>query len=223
MSKETRISAVFLASLCVASCSSQTPVQYADVGSAKQWSANTQDKSGRIPYLYKRTSGWAHYDTVIVEPVMLYTAADNQLGDLTIGEIMTLKQKMDSEFKQALAHHFKVSDKLGGVPHALRIRITLTGAERNTAFLTTASRFDIGLGSYNLVQAARDKRGTFSGSIYYTVEVYDETSGELLQSFLTQQYPTVYNMGATHGSLSAAQAGITRGAVALADELAQHR
>lgn len=223
MSKEARISAVFLASLSLLSCTSQTPVQYADIGSAHQWGPNTKDTSARVPYSYKQSSSWGRYDRVIIEPVILYTSADNQLGDLNIGEIMLLKKNMGSEFKNALIHYFKVSHSPGGVPGAMRIRITLTGAERNTAFLTTFSRFDIGMGSYNLVQAARDKRGTFSGSVYYTVEVYDEASDRLLQSFVTQQYPKVYDISATRGALSAAQAGIRRGAVALADELSQHR
>lgn len=223
MSNETGLSLAFLICLGVAGCASQAPVPYTEIASAPHWSANTEDSSGRMPYSYKRTSGWGHYDAVIVEPVMLYSAADNQLGDLNIGEAMLLKKQMDTDFKQALSRYFKVSDKLGGVPRAMRIRITLTGAERNTAFLTPFSRFDLGMGSYNLVQAARDKRGTFSGSIFYTVEIYDEASDQLLQSFVAQQYPKVYDLGATHGSLTAAQAGISRGAAALADELSQHR
>lgn len=223
MSKETGISIAFLVCLGVAGCASQAPVPYSEIASAPQWRANTEDSTGRMPYAYKRTSNWGHYDTVIVEPVMLYSAADNQLGDLNIGEAMALKKQMDTAFRQALSRYFVVSDKLGGVPHALRIRVTLTGAERNTAFMTTFSRFDLGMGPYNLVQAARDKRGTFSGSVFYTVEVYDEASDQLLQSFVAQQYPKVYDLSATRGSLTAAQAGITRGANALADELSQHR
>ena len=75
------------------------------------------------------------------------------------------------------------------------------------------------MGSYNLVQAARDREGTFTGSVSYAVEIYDASTPQLLESYVSRLYPKVYDISSTFGRLAAAQAGISCGAEELVDIL----
>lgn len=58
-----------------------------------------------------------------------------------------------------------------------------------------------------------------TGSVIYTVEIFDAATSRLLSAFVTKQYPSPYNIGASVGSLAAAQAGIDKGADALMAQL----
>ena len=68
------------------------------------------------------------------------------------------------------------------------------------------------MGSYNLVQSMRGHSGTFTGSVTYAVEIYDASTSQLLESYITRQYPTVYDISSTFGAFTAAKTGIGNGA-----------
>lgn len=145
-----------------------------------------------------------------MEPVVIYRGADNQFGDLSEADRKILADYMYAQFSQHLATRFTPTDK----PSAgtLRIRLTLTGAVKNTPVLGTFSRVDVAGLVYNGVQTARDGEGSFTGSVMYAVEIFDARSNQLLGSFVAKQYPKPTNIGASMGDLAAAKAGIDRGA-----------
>lgn len=99
------------------------------------------------------------------------------------------------------------------------MKLTLTGADTTTPVLGTLSRFDIAGGIYNGVQTVRGREGTFTGFVTYSVEIYDAASNRLLNAYVTKQYPSPWNIGASVGSLSAAKTGIDKGADALIAQL----
>ncbi|MBC9208343.1 DUF3313 domain-containing protein [Roseomonas aerophila] len=102
-------------------------------------------------------------------------------------------------------------------PNTLRIRLTLAGAA-TTPVLSTVTRFDIGGGLYNGVQAARGGEGLFISSASYAVEIFDAASNTLLDAFVAKQYPNAYNIPAGIGSLAAARTGIDKGAEELLEQ-----
>jgi hypothetical protein len=205
-------------SVGLSGCAGHPSIPYQELATAHQLQTSDQVESGRTPLQYTPSIDWRIFKKIIVEPVIIYTGSDNNFGDQTIGEVMLLKKDLEVEARKALSSNYQVSTRPAGDPYTLRVRLTLTGAEKNVPLLTTFSRFDIGLGSYNAFNSMRDTRGTFSGSVYFAVEVFNE-SDQLLMAYVTQQYPTVYNIAATKGSLTAAQAGIVRGAQVLATKL----
>jgi hypothetical protein len=69
------------------------------------------------------------------------------------------------------------------------------------------------------VQTFRGKEGTFTGFVIYSVEVYDASTNRLLSAYVTKQYPSPWNIGASFGALSAAKTGIEKGADALVAQL----
>ncbi|AZG86446.1 DUF3313 domain-containing protein [Pseudomonas syringae pv. pisi str. PP1] len=213
--KHMKLSVLLLLGFLAAGCASHEPSPYSGIESSLEMRPNEQDSTGRIPFKYTTAVNWNKYDQIMLEPVVIYTGVDAQFSGLERKDRITLANDMTVKFSEALGRHFRFTATPGR--GTLRIRLTLTGAETTVVGLSTFSRFDIGMGSYNLVQAARDRKGTFTGSVSYAVEIYDASTSRLLASYVTRQYPKVYDIGSTFGSLSAAQAGISRGA----DELVE--
>ena len=54
-----------------------------------------------------------------------------------------------------------------------------------------------------------------TGSVIYTVEIFDAATSRLLGAFVSKQYPNAYNIKASVGPLAAAEAGLDKGADAL--------
>ncbi|NWA24395.1 DUF3313 domain-containing protein [Pseudomonas gingeri] len=199
--------------LTMAGCAGTPPSLYSGIDSSARLAPNTEDDSGRVPYSYKANVDWNHYSAVILEPVTVYQAPDNQFGDLTQADRQTLARYMHSQFSERLKERFKLTRI--STPNTLRVKLTLTGAQTTTPFLGTFTRFDLAGGPYNIVQSIRGKEGTFTGSVFFSVEIYDAATNRLLNAYVTKQYPNSLNIGATRGSLSAAQTGIDKGAEAL--------
>ncbi len=220
MNKKTTCAVLLLVSV-VAGCAEKAPYPYANIETSKKLRINDGDESGRVPFRYSTTRNWSQYKNVIIDPVVVYSGKDSQFDDVDDSEKKQLSVLMDKEFRSALAEDFSIIN--APQPNTLRLRLILTGAEKSTPFLSTFSRFDLGFGVYNIVNASRDKKGTFTGSVYYAVEIYDASNSRLLETYVTHQYPKVYNIGSTFGSLTAAQAGITRGATELAERLSNNK
>ncbi|MCR8718479.1 DUF3313 domain-containing protein [Pseudomonas syringae] len=212
-----KLAGLLLLGFVVTGCASHEPSPYSGIESSLEMRPNKQDSSGRIPFKYSTSVNWNQYDKIMLEPVVIYSGADAQFSDLERKDKTALANDMTVKFSEALGKHFRFADT--PARGTLRIRLTLTGAETTVAGLSTFSRFDIGMGSYNLVQASRDREGTFTGSVSYAVEIYDASTSQLLESYVTRQYPKVYDISSTFGRLSAAQAGISRGAEELVEVL----
>jgi hypothetical protein len=203
------------ACLMLAACASPDPVSYKDIASASYLRPNPKDEAGHIPYIYAQPVDWRSYSKAVIDPVEIYRGPDNQFGDMSQDDRAELAAYMQAEFSKALMSRFTPASQAG--PGTLRIKLTLTGAETNTAVLSTFTRFDIAGALYNGVQAVRGHEGLMTGSVLYVVELYDGASNRLLEAFVTKQYPGAYNIGAGIGSLAAAKTGLDKGAEALAE------
>ena len=198
-------------------CASQKPVAYSGIASASYLQTNVDDKTGRIPYTYSRQVNWRSYTGVIVDPVEIYRGSDNQFGDMNDEEKLDLANYMQKTFADRLAKRFAISNGNSNQPGrgTLRVKLILTGAETTTPFLGQFVHFDIGGNVYNGVEAATGGKSAFGGSVSFAVEVYDSASGQLLNAYVSKQYPNAMNLAASFGSLGAARTGIDKGADAL--------
>jgi hypothetical protein len=104
-------------------------------------------------------------------------------------------------------------------PDTLRVRLTLTGVETSTPVLSTVTRVTPAGLVLNAGLAAADKKGTFSGSVSYAVELSDASTGELLNAYVTNQSANALNVVASFGPLDAARGGVRAGADQLRDKL----
>ena len=210
--------------LCIATvaatlvgCASTRPVAYRDLASSAHLRANTQDKSGRIPYIYSEPVDWHQFTHVIVEPALVYQGPDAQFKKISAEDKNEVAQYMQAQFSAKLAERFQLGQDPS--PGTLRVRVTLTGMKASTPFVSTFTHFDLAGGPYNAVQAARGKEGMMMGWVNYAVEIYDASTDRLLSAFVERQYPNAMNVKSTFGSLSAAKTGIRKGADELVAQL----
>ncbi|GLU35717.1 DUF3313 domain-containing protein [Trinickia caryophylli] len=211
--------AIFLsaaAALTLTACAGVQPVAYSGISSSPQMTRNAGDNSGKVPYQFTAPVVWSRYTKVIVDPVVIYQGADNQFGDIKSEDRSALASYMGKTFSGKLATRFSVVQQPG--PNTLRVKLTLTGAEKTTALVGQFMHFDLAGNLYNGVQSIRGGQGAFSGSVSYAVEVYDSVSGQLLKAYVSKQYPNAMNLPAAFGSLGAAKTGIDKGADALVAE-----
>ena len=202
--------------LCAAAagCASIAPAPYSEMASSAYLAP---DASDRVPYRYSTAVNWRAYNKVILEPVVIYRGKDHQFGDMSDKDRATLAAYMQNSFVDRLRSRFTLVYVRG--PNTLRVRLTLTGAVANTPVLGTLSRFDLAGAVYNGVQAARDGEGMMTGSVIYGVEIFDAPSSRLIGAYVTKQYPNAYDIKASVGALTAATAGIDKGADAFLAQL----
>jgi hypothetical protein len=197
----------------ITGCASTQPVAYGGLASSPQLQPNTGDTSGRMPYNYSTQVNLRDYTNLIIDPVTVYRGADGQFEEVTDQEKAMLAGYMQTEFEERLRGRFRISREPGW--NTLRLKLTLTGAKSSTRFLSTASRFDLAGGPYNLVQSIRGKEGAFTGSVSYAVELYDASTNLLVSAYVSKQYPSPMNISASLGKMDASKAGIRNGADAL--------
>lgn len=204
--------------IAAAGCSSTSPVKYSGLEATSYMKLNTAGDSRQVPFLYAVPVDWSKYHSITVEPVAIYRGSDAQFKDLPQKDRRHLADYMQAEFTLALAEKFTVNTFDRGAP-ALRLSLTLTGADTTPQFVGTLTKFDLAGGPYNIVQSVRGGRGLMSGYVNYVVEVKDASTGELLLAYVAEQYPNAMNIGATFGSLSAAETGVDKGAEQLLKKL----
>ncbi len=211
---------ILTAAIAVVGCSSTSPVKYSGIESSSRMTANPTEDSDRIPFRYVVPVNWSKYRSITVDPVEIYSGSDAQFNDLSQDDRRRLADYMHKKFSEGLATKFTVGAPAGNSP-ALRLRLTLTGADTTPQVIGTFTKFDLAGGPYNIVQSVRGGRGLMSGYVNYAVEVKDAATNQLLLAYVAEQYPNAMNVGATFGSLSAAETGIDKGADQLLDKLQQ--
>jgi hypothetical protein len=207
--------------LLASGCSSTQPLRYTNLDSSTRLSQTAQERKSRMPYRYADRTDRSRYELAYLPAVEVYDGPDAQFEKIGPQDRRLLADYMHQAFEEELAKAFVMTD--AAEPGALRIQLTLTGAKPSKKFLAAASRFDMGGAPYNLVQSIRGKEGAMSGSVMYAVEVYDASSGKLLEAYVSKQYPNAMNVKANIGALSASKVGIQRGAQDLVALLAKSR
>ncbi|CAB3726843.1 DUF3313 domain-containing protein [Paraburkholderia rhynchosiae] len=207
-----------VATLCMAlvGCSSVQPVAYSGLASSSELKTEPQNSSVRMPYRYATQVDWRRYKRIVIDPVAIYRGADDQFGDMGDQDKTTLANYAQSAFAKKLGKRFEVASDSGA--STLRLKVTLTGAGTTTPVLGPFTHFDIGGNLYNGVQAIRGREAAFSGYVIYAVELRDASTNQLLQAYVTKQYPNAMNLAAAFGSLGAAKTGIDKGADELAEQ-----
>jgi hypothetical protein len=203
--------------LVLSACAGVQPVPYSGISSSAQLRQNHDEDAAKVPYKYTAATVWSRYTQVQLDPVVVYQGSDNQFGDLKADDRALLADYMGNKFSEKLAARFQIVQQPG--PNTLRIKLTLTGAEKTKLLVGQFMHFDLAGNLYNGVQSVRGGQGAFSGSVSYAVEVYDSSNGHLLKAYVSKQYPNAMNLVAAFGSLGAAKTGVDKGADALVTEL----
>lgn len=207
--------------LCVAGvtgCATTKPVDYRNLDSAAQLAPNPQDKNGHMPFYYSAADAQlGTYTRIMLDPVAVYSGADEQFGKLSDTDRQKLAVYMQAQFDHALGQKYTLTSVPG--PQTLRIHLTLTGASTTVPVLSTVKQVMPVGAVLGTVKSVADKPSRLLGSVTYAVEIYDSQSHRLLRAFVAKQYPAAENIPASLGSLSAAETGIKKGAEAFVAQL----
>lgn len=222
LTKQLSRSLILIAVIAAVGCSSTSPVKYSGIQATSRMTPNTADDSDRIPFRYTAPVDWSKYRSITIDPVEIYGGSDAQFNDLSQEDRRNLADYMQKKFADVLREKFTVNNSAGNTP-SLRLKLTLTGADTTPQVVGTFTKFDLAGGPYNIVQSVRGGRGLMSGYVNYAVEVKDAATGELLLAYVAEQYPNAMNVGATFGSMSAAETGVDKGAEQLLEKLRQDR
>jgi NAD(P)-dependent dehydrogenase (short-subunit alcohol dehydrogenase family) len=204
----------------LAACAS-TPINYEGLASASQLQKNPHGQ-GEVPLLYKAPGvNLARYSAVILDPVTIYSGPDAQF-DTTFRKAgpegrKTIANYMEQQFAAKLATKYALVQ--AAAPDAMRVHVTLTGAESNTPVMSVVSMAPPYGTVISALVTVMGQQGQFCGSVTYAVEVRDSETNTLLQAFVSKRYPWAVNPLDSFGSYAAAKAGVRKGADALLAQL----
>ena len=169
--------------------------------------------TGAFTYVDK-SHDFSPYRRLLVEQVVVYTAADHGFGDIPDAERTRMATFIDAQARLILARtQYPIATEPG--PDVLRLRLTLVGMTPSRAMLQGMT-YVIPVGAaLNLVKGASGGSGTFMGSVTLAGEFYDAMAGNLLAGFVATRSPNALNVTALSSSYEAAG----QGAVSLLEDL----
>lgn len=159
-----------------------------------------QDKPGSESWTYAQPkSVFAKYRTVIVEPTTVYNGPDAQFdGSISMADRQKFANVVTNEIRAELAKTFPAPARAQA--DTLRLKVTLLGAEKTTGGVATATRVTpLGFAT-SAVKSALGKKGSFTGSLLYAVEVFDGSTNELLLAAVRRRTPDPLDVPATLGT-----------------------
>lgn len=137
----------------------------------------------------------ARYTAVQVQPTVVYRGTDAQFEDIPQEDRTRFAQLMTDALREELAKSFRLVQ--APAANTMRLRMTLVGAKKTTGGVgTVSSVMPLGLVT-NVVKSATGKKGTFSGSVLFAIEIFDSRSGDLLAAVVRREAPDALDIKAT--------------------------
>ena len=181
---------VLTASSAVAQTEDHAPV------SLPSSSRMTQDAPGTESWTYSQPREvFAKYRTAIVDPTIVYTGPDAQFQGIDFGDRQKYADIITEQLRQELSKSFPAPAKAQA--DTLRLRVTLLGGQKTQGGIATATRVTpLGFAS-SALKSALGKKGSFTGSLLYAVELSDARSNELLLAAVRRRTPDPLDVPAT--------------------------
>jgi len=174
------------------------PAQARDIPPKAIASSNKliQDKAGSESWTYAQAASvFLKYRTVLVDPTVIYGGADADFDGIDVADRSRFAAIVTDELRSEIGKSFGAPARAG--LDTLRIHTTLLGAQRTKGGIATATRVTpLGFAT-SALKSALGKKGSFTGSILYAVEVYDARTGELLLAAVRRRTPDPLDVPAT--------------------------
>ena len=156
----------------------------------------SQDKPGSESWTYAQPAArFLKYRTVIVEPTAVYQGPDAQFDGIDRADRSKYAAMVTDELRSEIAKSFPTPARAQS--DTLRVRVTIIGAEKTKGGIATATRVTpLGFAS-SALKSALGKTGTFTGSLLYSVELYDAKTNELLLAAVRRRTPDPLDVPAT--------------------------
>jgi hypothetical protein len=135
------------------------------------------------------------YRTVIVEDARVYQGPDAQFDGIDSADRSKYAAIMTQELRSELAKTFPTP--AAAQADTVRVRVTILGATKTKGGLATATRVTpLGFAT-SAVKSAVGRKGSFTGSVLYAVELYDGRTNELLLAAVRRRTPDPLDVPAT--------------------------
>ena len=156
----------------------------------------TQDKPGSESWTYAQPlSRFTRYRTVIVEPTTVYQGADAQFEGIEPADRARYAQIITQELRSEIGKSFPTPAQAQA--DTLRVRVSILGANKTQGGIATATRVTpLGFAT-SALKSALGKKGTLTGSVLYSVELYDAKTSELLLAAVRRRTPDPLDVPAT--------------------------
>lgn len=156
----------------------------------------TQDKPKTESWTYAQPrSVFAKYRSIIIAPTAVYQGADAQFDGIDPANRHRYAAIVTQELQSEIGKSFALVSR----PKAdtLRLQVTILGAQSTKGGLATATRVTpMGFAS-SALKSALGRKGTFTGSLLYAVELYDARTNELLLAAVRRRTPDPLDVPAT--------------------------
>jgi hypothetical protein len=155
-----------------------------------------QDKQGSESWTYAQpVAVFTKYRTVIVDNATVYHGPDAQFDGIEPADRSKFAAIITDELRSELAKTFPTPAR----PQAdtLRVKVTVLGATKTVGGLATATRVTpLGFAT-SALKSAVGRKGSFTGSVLYSVELYDARTNELLLAAVRRRTPDPLDVPAT--------------------------
>ena len=190
-----RLGAVSLISLLVAAPLSAQTKDHAPTALPSA-SKMSQDKPGTESWTYAQpVQVFTKYRTVIVDNTTVYRGPDAQFDGIDPADREKYAGIITQELRSEIAKTFPTPAR----PQAdtLRLKVTILGATKTKGGLATATRVTpLGFAT-SALKSAVGRKGSFTGSVLYSVELYDARTNELLLAAVRRRTPDPLDVPAT--------------------------
>lgn len=188
----------FAISAALVSLSVSATAQTRDHAPVALPSANklAQDAPGSESWTYVQPrERFLKYRTVMIDPTLVYQGPDAQFDGIEPADRQRYADMITQELRSEMAKTFPAPAS----PQAdtLRLQVTILGAQKTKGGIATATRVTpLGFAS-SALKSALGKTGSFTGSMLYSVELYDARTNELLLAAVRRRTPDPLDVPAT--------------------------
>ena len=156
----------------------------------------SQDEPGGESWTYAADRAvFARYRTVIIDPTTVYDGPDAQFEGIDPADRTRFAEMFTDELRSEVAKSFPAPAKAQA--DTLRVHLTILGAQKTKGGIATATRVTpLGFAT-SAVKSALGKKGTFTGSVLYAVEVFDARTNDLLIAAVRRRTPDPLDVPAT--------------------------
>jgi Protein of unknown function (DUF3313). len=156
----------------------------------------SQDKPGTESWTYAQpVARFTRYRTLIVDPTAVYSGPDAQFDGIEPADRARFASMITDALRSELAQSFPVPAK--PQQDTLRLKVTLLGAQKTLGGAATATRVTPMGFATSALKSALGKKGTLTGSVLYSVELFDARTNELLLAAVRRRTPDPLDIPAT--------------------------
>lgn len=195
-------------SLAAVGCANTTPNTPAAIPQASAM-APSETVGGRLSWV-KPDTDFHKYTSIMIAPVSIYDGTDTDWGNTSAADRTEIANYLEQTYTKAIGQSIHIVHAPG--PRTLLLHMQLVGVESNVPGLSTVTRIVPAGLVLSIAKQASSSPGSFSGSVTYTLTLYNSTSNTLPAAAVNKKFPDALNIGATLSTVRAAEAGIDQGA-----------